>query len=668
MKHELAFLTEKSIHIIIRSKCEWKEKVKNSMKSTVKKQFLVTIIIVFCLLVFMITYIFSSFYRTSVDNINELGISNMKNEVAMIENYLNKSMDVLWVTADTVNYMMEKGASSDEILQYLKAEAEHETRVIDENFTGIYGYINGEYLDGIGWVPPEDYVPTEREWYIAAKKAGGKATIVQPYLDAQTNTIMFSVSQLLSDGESVVSLDVALNEVQSITENMTMNDMGYGFIMDSTGFIVAHFIETEKGKVYPENEEQEEMLHRILKEGQKRFAMDIGGEHCTIFSNQVMGDWYAVTVVRNTKLFYDLRVQMLVGILLAVVVFLIIVVFCAISAGRINKYQQQELESKEKLDKMNTNIIRALAYSIDAKDRYTSGHSQRVAEYSLNIAKRMGKSEEEQKIIYYAGLLHDVGKIRVPEEVINKPGKLTEEEFDQIRAHPVSGYYILKDIYEDERIADGVRYHHERYDGKGYPNGMEGENIPEIARIIGVADAYDAMASNRSYRDALPQEEVRREIEEGRGGQFDEKIADIMLQMMNEDKDYSMCQSGRNSRNVLVVDDEKNIEKVKYILKDVPDLNVIGATSKKEVFDILDTQKIHLILLDLKLQESDGFDICRSIWEKYCIPVVPMISDNSMEMAQKLAEYGIGDYLIKPLYVFVVKETVHGIVHGWEES
>ena len=165
------------------------------MKSTVKKQFLATIIIVFCLLVFMVTYIFTSFYRTSVDDINELGISNMKSEVAMIENYLNKSMDVLWVTADTVNYMMDKGASSDEILQYLTTEAEHETSEIDENFTGIYGYIKGEYLDGIGWVPPEDYVPTEREWYVAAKKAGGKATIVQPYLDAQTKTIMFSASQ-----------------------------------------------------------------------------------------------------------------------------------------------------------------------------------------------------------------------------------------------------------------------------------------------------------------------------------------------------------------------------------------------------------------------------------------------------------------------------------------
>lgn len=636
------------------------------MKNTISKQFLITIILVFCLLVSMLTYIFSSFYYSSVRNIEELGVSNMKSEAAMIENYLNKSMDVLWVTADTVNYMMENGASSDEILKYLTAEAKHETEQIDENFTGIYGYINGEYLDGIGWVPPKDYIPTQRDWYIEAKKAGGKATIVPPYLDAQTNTVMFSVSQLLSDGESVVSLDVALNEVQTITEGMTMNDMGYGFIMDNTGLIIAHFDISEKGKVYPEDEEQKEMLHQIIDNKRESFEMKIGRENCTIFSNQVMNDWHVVMVVSNTKLFHELRVQMLIGILISVTVFLIIVVFCAISAKKIDKYQRKEYESKEQLNRMNTNIIRALAYTIDAKDRYTSGHSQRVADYALAIAKRMGKSEEEQKVIYYAGLLHDVGKIRVPEEIINKPGKLTEDEFNQIRIHPVSGYHILKDIHEDVRIAYGAKYHHERYDGKGYPNGLEGENIPEIARIIGVADAYDAMASNRSYRNALPQEVVRSEIEKGRGHQFDAEIADIMLEMIDEDSAYSMCHSKRSIKNILVVDDEIiNIRMVEHIMKDVEDFKVIGAMNKDETFRILEEESIHLILLDLNMPDTDGFDLYKKIREKYSIPVVMVTADKGIETIQKISELGIDDYLTKPLHAFVVRETVHGIINSW---
>lgn len=636
------------------------------MKNKVLKQFLTTIIMVFCLLVFMVTYIFSSFYHSSVTQIEELGVSNTKREAAMIENYLNKSMDVLWVTADTVNFMMENGASSDKILKYLETEAKHEAQQIDKNFTGVYGYINGEYLDGIGWVPPEDYVPTERDWYVAAKEAGGKATIVPPYLDTQTNTVMFSVSQLLADGKSVVSLDITLNEVQTITEDMTMNDMGYGFIMDSTGLIIAHFDESEKGKVYPENEEQEEMVRQIIDNKQDSFEMTIGGENCTVFSNQVLDDWHVIMIVSNTKLFHDLRTQMLIGILISVIVFLIIVVFCAISAKKINTYQRKEHENKERLDRMNTNIIRALAYTIDAKDRYTSGHSQRVADYSLAIAKRMGKSEEDQKVIYYAGLLHDVGKIRVPEEIINKPGKLTDDEFNQIRIHPVSGYHILKDIHEDVRIAYGAKYHHERYNGNGYPNGLEGENIPEVARIIGVADAYDAMASNRSYRNALPQEVVRSEIEKGRGQQFDEKVADIMLQMIDEDKNYSMSQSETSRKNILVVDDEKmNIKMVEHILKDVPDLHVIGVGTKEETLEALEGQMIHLILLDLKMPDIDGFELYQMIREKYLVPVVLMTADKSIETIQRISELGIDDYVTKPLHPFVVKETVHGITNSW---
>ncbi|MCI5502433.1 MAG: response regulator [Lachnospiraceae bacterium] len=637
------------------------------IKDNVTRQFVLTIIIVFCLLVFMITYIFSSFYKSSVKDIEELGASNLQSEAAMIENYLNKSMDVLWVTADTVNYMMDNGASSKEILEYLTAEAEHQSKEVDENFTGVYGYINGEYLDGIGWVPPKDYEPTEREWYIAAKEAGGKATIVQPYLDAQTNTVMFSVSQLLSDGKSVVALDIALNRVQDIAESMTMNDKGYGFIMDSTGLIIAHLDKSQKGKVYPENEEQKKMLQQIFDNKKENFQMSIGGEKCTIFSNQVLNDWHVVMVVSDTKLFHDLRKQMMIGIMITVTVFLIIVVFCLISVLRINKYQQKENESKERLDRMNTNIVRALAYTIDAKDRYTSGHSQRVADYALAISKRMGKSEEEQKIIYYAGLLHDVGKIRVSEEVINKPGKLTEDEFNQIKVHPISGYHILKDIHEDARIAYAAKYHHERYDGKGYPYGLEGENIPEIARIIGVADAYDAMASNRSYRNALPQDVVRSEIEKGRGGQFDAEIADIMLEMIDEDKDYSMCQLESNVKNILVIDDEVfSIKTVKNLLKDVPDLNVIGATTKEEAFKALEEQNIDLILLDLIMPETDGFELYKLIREKYKIPVVIVTADKRLETIQKISELGIDDYLTKPVHSFVLKEIVHGITDSRE--
>ena len=137
-------------------------------------------------------------------------------------------------------------------------------------------------------------------------------------------------------------------------------------------------------------------------------------------------------------------------------------------------------------------------------------------------------------------LLHDCGKIGVPDSILRKPGKLTDEEFEIIKSHTVRGGEILSAFKSLENVGEGALYHHERYDGKGYPDGLKGEEILEEARIISVADAYDAMTSHRSYRDILPQEVVRSEIEKGKGTQFDPVFADIMLQMIDEDKDYVM--------------------------------------------------------------------------------------------------------------------------------
>ena len=212
-----------------------------------------------------------------------------------------------------------------------------------------------------------------------------------------------------------------------------------------------------------------------------------------------------------------------------------------IELDRMRKSLAQEVERKAaECESLSRHVVQTLAEAIDAKDKYTKGHSGRVAIYSREIAKRYGYNEKRQDDIYMMGLLHDVGKIGVPDTVINKKGRLTDEEFELIKVHPVVGDRILKKIREMPELSTGARWHHERYDGKGYPDGLKGEEIPEEARIIAVADAYDAMTSHRSYRDVLPQEIVRSEIEKGKGTQFDPVFAEIMLQMIDEDKDYTM--------------------------------------------------------------------------------------------------------------------------------
>ena len=208
--------------------------------------------------------------------------------------------------------------------------------------------------------------------------------------------------------------------------------------------------------------------------------------------------------------------------------------------SEVEKQTHEIVEQRQKVEHMTVEVIQTLAGAIDAKDKYTNGHSRRVAGYAMKIAKKIGKSKKEIDDIFIIGLLHDVGKIGIPDEIINKPAKLTDEEYAVIKTHPAIGANILSNITEIPGIAVGAHWHHERYDGKGYPDGLKGEDIPEMARIIGVADAYDAMASKRSYRDVLPQDVVRSELVKGRGTQFDPLLADVMISLMDEDKDYKM--------------------------------------------------------------------------------------------------------------------------------
>ncbi len=198
------------------------------------------------------------------------------------------------------------------------------------------------------------------------------------------------------------------------------------------------------------------------------------------------------------------------------------------------------IDKQEEMSRLSLHVVEALAAAIDAKDAYTKGHSGRVAEYAREISRRFGYSEKHQEEIYMMGLLHDVGKIGIPDAVINKPSSLTDEEYELVKKHPLIGAHILSKASELPRLAIGALGHHEHYDGSGYPNGLAGKAIPEEARIIAVADAYDTMTSRRSYRDVLPQDVVRREIVEGKGTQFDPVFAEIMLQMIDEDRDYRM--------------------------------------------------------------------------------------------------------------------------------
>ncbi|MBQ7933888.1 MAG: response regulator [Lachnospiraceae bacterium] len=633
------------------------------MRKLRKRGYVFTLISIIVALFVMVAYNYAIFKSNMTHHMEDIGSSNLAQITEELEAYLDTGKNAVQTTAVAVEYMMNNGATAQEIEDFLVFESKRYTEEIDPNFTGIYGLFNRTYIDGIGWVPDEDYDPKTRDWYIVASRANGEPAIVSPYLDAQTNTVMVSVSQMLPDGESVLSLDITMDRIQEITEAINLHDIGYGFVIDQKGLVVAHNDLEEKGKNYlAEDSQLKELVNKVYEQESTYFQIDLDGETMSVFSDTVMDDWNVVMVVNREALFADARTILTRNILICGAISVLIIVFFIITFIHSSQSLERELDSNRKIEEMNRKIIRALVRTIDAKDRYTNGHSLRVAEYSKEIARRMKKSEKEQEKIYYAGLLHDVGKIRVPGTVINKPGKLTDEEYEQIKIHPVTSYYILKDIYDDKSIALGAKFHHERFDGKGYPNGLMGDNIPEIARIIGVADTYDAMASNRSYRAALPQDVIRSEIEKGKGTQFDPKVADIMLQMIDEDKSYTMKESKSLQKRVLVVDDEPmNVKMIEIIMKDEPMYEIVSANSGMRALEILTEQDINLILLDVLMPEMDGFETLTRIKEKYDIPVVFMTGDKNIETLEKAAQHGVDDYLTKPFLPLALKEIMHSI-------
>lgn len=200
-----------------------------------------------------------------------------------------------------------------------------------------------------------------------------------------------------------------------------------------------------------------------------------------------------------------------------------------------NDLEDRLMEKTKQVELITLNSIMAIAHTIEAKDLYTSGHSNRVAQCAVSIAKRLGWGEEALKNLNYSALLHDIGKIAVPDVILNKPMALTQEEFTILKKHPVIGGDILQGITTIPNVHLGALYHHERYDGTGYPKGLKGEDIPIEARIIAIADTYDAMTSNRAYRQALPFNVVASELEKGKGTQFDPKLVDVFLEMLRED-------------------------------------------------------------------------------------------------------------------------------------
>ena len=293
-------------------------------------------------------------------------------------------------------------------------------------------------------------------------------------------------------------------------------------------------------------------------------------------------------------------------------------------------------EKTRQIEQISFETIATIASMIEAKDSYTKGHSVRVSEYSARLAKELGWSEDKIGNLRYVALLHDIGKVGIPDSVLNKPGKLNEIEFSVIKSHTSIGGDILNDIKTIAGVSLGAKYHHERYDGKGYPTGVAGEDIPEIARIICIADAYDAMNSKRIYRDNLSKDEIYSQLENGKGTQFDPKFTDLFLKLLDEDK--------------LVIEDEGELEKAELTLTEESSIllnqivNNIEENQKSDIYDILTG------VLNRKTGESRIAEAVRT--RPGCLMFVDL--DNLKKTNDSMGHLA-GDYVLKNLGTILLK-------------
>ena len=541
-------------------------------------QYIVTLAVTLFALIFIVVYSFGSFYKLAKSDAVEIGARAVSEESEKLNNFLLMGMDVLQVTGLTIDHMMQSGETPEKILAYLLKESAEYTAQIDSSFTGIYGVFNGKYLDGIGWEPEAGYVPEERPWYTAAKKGNGKPVIVPPYLDAQTHSVMISVSQLLSDKKSVVSLDIVMDDMQRIAQGIRLNGPGYGFIIDQSGLIVAHSDEREKGKNYLQDStvssERKELIQKILQSNGETIDTEINGKNCRVFSKKVQDDWSVVMVINTEDLLHRVQMNLFRNIILSLLIFIVVLYYCTLShrnrikaahyANELQKSQQtlearvveQTNKIKEQTDQimnLQENVIEGMATLIESRDGNTGEHVRSTKKYVGMIASYMldhqlhpeEVNEEFVRSLTNAAPLHDVGKIMIADNILNKPGRFTPEEFEVMKTHSKVGAEIVENILAgsgNERLiqlsCDVAHYHHEKWDGSGYPEGLKGNEIPLSARIMAVADVFDALVSKRVYKDAMPLDKAFSILIQDSGKHFDPEIVVIFLNLRKNVEKY----------------------------------------------------------------------------------------------------------------------------------
>ncbi|HBH95760.1 MAG TPA: hypothetical protein DDX91_08395 [Ruminococcaceae bacterium] len=360
-----------------------------------------------------------------------------------------------------------------------------------------------------------------KDGYLFLSTSNGVSVLKTEEINAEERDILVSVSDVEAD--STVFASPERVEVDGSVTRLTFNFAPLSFTeKDITVRYQLKGFDTEYTVLH--NTNPMSASYTNLSGGEYEFILQVLNSSGT----DVIGS-FSVPVIKEYQLWEKTWFWVLMIAAVSVCIIFAVILFLHFKTAALKKRQR---EYRRIIDQS----LRTFANIIDAKDKYTNGHSLRVATYSLEIAKKLRLSKEDQERIYDIALLHDIGKIGIPDSILNKEGKLTEKEMQTVKRHPTIGGHILKDFTSIPGISDGAKYHHERFDGKGYNEGLSGEEIPFFARIICVADCYDTMAGGRHYQEKKDQDDIKEELKRCSGTQFDPEIAKLMLELIDEGK------------------------------------------------------------------------------------------------------------------------------------
>ncbi|MBR4947338.1 MAG: response regulator [Clostridiales bacterium] len=432
-----------------------------------RRALILTLVATFILMALLVTYTTRLMYRSSSSYVHDLGNDKASAITADLENYLDTAKSVLWVTADTVDHMIANGASNEEIVEYITRESANTSAQFDESYTGIYGVIRGEYVDGVGWVPPDDYDPTVRDWYRSAIEADGQPVIASPYVDAQTGNVIISVVQSLSDRNNVLGLDLTLSDVQEIIEGIQIDGNGYGYILNYDGMVIAHPDLEEKGKNYSEIPERAGVFEKAVEVGKGNFNMKVDGRECTVFVDEVLDQWHLIIVIESSSLLDDTVNILTVSILINLVVFGLISAFYIIGY-RYERRMNRRIEEMKDIEQKKDYEAKLLKLEKSAADSANKAKSDFLADMSheirtpinavLGMNEMILRESEDEQIIEYASNIKSAGTTLL--SIINnildfskiEDGKMTlvPVEFDV--AELIGN--LVNSIYERARAKD----------------------------------------------------------------------------------------------------------------------------------------------------------------------------------------------------------------------